>query len=508
MPLKRTLQLLLTTELSNREIALKVGVSKTTVGRYRRLTTAKSVMWPDVSELPPSVLRQRFNRDPNGNKTRRVPDFAMLQERIETGVPLQILWEDYRREDPHNTLSYSQLATRMRAYRRTKPGSMMLTHTAGHEAFVDYAGCKRIPLPTYTDPSTGDKIAVQLFVGVLPASSLIFAICSPSQQVPDFIRSHVDMLAYFGGVPLAVVCDNLKSAVIKPGRRPVLQRTYEEFSRHYAVAINPARIFSPKDKAMVEGAVKIVQNHIVVRLHDRVHHSLDDLNADLANLLEDLNNRRMLTYGKSRRERFEQLERGTLNPLPVEPFVYAKCTSILRVPKDYHVRVDHHAYSVPHALTGQRVDARITDDRVDIFRETERVASHARSFERGGHTTDPDHLTVDHRAWHDRTPDAMIAWAKRAGPNVHAFIKKQLGKSHPVAALPACEEIKALAEKHGTEVVNRAAGDAMDLNVLSVSTLRRMIRKHTDQPTKPAVRRSRYTQGSKAFAKMAQEAAC
>jgi len=501
-------RLILTTAMSDREIALAAGVSKTTVGRYRRIAQAKRLLWTDLSELEISTLRQRFNRDPNGNKTRRVPDLATFQERIETGVPLQILWEDYRREDPHNTLSYSQLATRMRAHRKTKPSSMMLTHTPGHEAFVDYTGSKRIPLPTYTDAKTGETISVQLFVGVLPASSLIFAICSPSQQVTDFIRSHVDMLAYFGGAPLSVVCDNLKSAVTKPGRRPVLQRTYEEFSHHYAIAINPARIFSPKDKAMVEGAVKIVQNHIVVRLHERAHHSLDDLNADLANLLEDLNNRRMVMYGKSRRDRFEQLERTTLKPLPAEPFVYAKCTSILRVPKDYHVRVDHHAYSVPHALTGQRVDARITEDRVDIFQGTVRVASHVRSFERGGHTTDPDHLTSDHRAWHDRTPDAMLAWAKRAGPNVHAFIKKQLSKSHPVAALPACEELMALAEKHGTVVVDRAAGDAVDLNVLSVSTLRRMIRKHTDQPAKTTVRRSRYTQGSKAFAKMAQEAAC
>lgn len=511
MKIHDTVRLVLTTSLSDRKIGDAVGVSKATVARYRRLAAAKRFQWPDLADLPPAELAKRFNLPRNGNKTRKVPDLAEIQRRLDEGQTLQVLWEDYRREDPQNTLSYSQLATRMRHYRLTRPTGMRMSHEPGFKAYVDFAGFKRIPLPTYLDPTTGQPVTVQLFVAVLPASSLIFATCVPSQQVPDFIQAHLDMLAYFGGAPLTIVCDNLKSAVTRAGRQAVLQSSYKEFARHHHIAINPARPFRPKDKATVESSVGIVQNHIVTRLHQRTHHSIEELNASLMELLDELNRRPMAEYQKSRRERFDAMERQRLQPLPAEPFVYAKWVAIPRVPKDYHVRVDHHHYSVPHALTGLSLTARLTADRVEIFKETERVASHVRSFDRGGHTTDPAHLTDDHRAWSERTPEHMMAWAKKAGSNVAQFVRAHLEKKHPVAALPACEELKALAEKHGTLAVNQAAGEALRLHTLSLDTLRRILHKQANAHTPPKTERlrHRFTQGSKAYARMAgKEAAC
>jgi transposase len=510
MKIQNTVRLVLTTPLSDREIADAVGVSKTTVGRYRRLAAAKQFVWADLAQLRPTELAKRFNRDPNGNKTRKAPDFAEIQQRLDEGHTLQVLWEDYRREDPHHTLSYSQLAARMRRYRKTLPTGMRMSHEAGFKAYVDFAGFKRIPLPTYLDPTTGKPVAVQVFVATLPASSLIFAKCVPSQKVPDFIQAHVDMLAYFGGAPLTIVCDNLKSAVVHAGKQFVLQASYKEFARYHRIAINPARPFRPKDKAAVETSVGIVQDHIVARLHQRTHHSIEELNASLAELLDELNRRPMTEYRRSRWERFEASERQALQPLPAEPFVYAKWVAIPRVPKDYHVRVDHHHYSVPHELTGQRLTARLTADRVEIFKETEQVTSHARSFERGGHTTDPAHLTDDHRAWSERTPEHMVAWAKKAGPQVAQFVRNHIGKSHPLAALPACDEVKALAEKHGTLALNQAAGEALHLNTVSLGTLRRILSKQSqaNAPAKITRPRHRYAQGSKAFARQVKEAAC
>jgi transposase len=510
MKIHDTVRLVLTTSLSDREIADAVGVSKTTVGRYRRQAAAKHLVWSDLVHLTPSQLVRRFNRDPNGNKTRKVPDLAEIQQRLDEGHTLQVLWEDYRCEDPHGTLSYSQLAARMRRYRKTLPTGMRMSHEPGFKAYVDFAGFKRMPLPTYLDPVTGKPVKVQVFVATLPASSLIFAKCVPSQKVPDFIQAHIDMLAYFGGAPLTIVCDNLKSAVVRAGKHFVLQASYKEFARHHRIAINPARPFRPRDKATVETSVGIVQDHIVARLHQHTHHSIEELNVTLAGLLDELNRRPMTEYQKSRRERFESMERRTLQPLPAEPFVYAQWVTITRVPKDYHVRVDHHHYSVPHALTGQGLTSRLTADRVEIFKETDLVASHARSFERGGHTTDPAHLTDDHRAWSERTPEHMVSWAKKAGPNVVQFVRNHIGKSHPIAALPACEEVKALAEKHGTLALNQAAGEALHLNTFSIGTLRRILSKQSQvgAPAKTTRPRHRYAQGSKTYACKAKEAAC
>lgn len=119
-------------------------------------------------------------------------------------MTLQLLWEEFRREDPHGSLSYSHLAAKVKEYRETLPTVMRQHHTPGERLFVDYSGLR----PHYIDTATREKVYVELFVGVLPASSLMFATCTPTQRVPDFIRAHVAMLNYLGGVPMVIVPDS------------------------------------------------------------------------------------------------------------------------------------------------------------------------------------------------------------------------------------------------------------------------------------------------------------
>lgn len=78
------------------------------------------------------------------------------------------------------------------------------------------------------------------------------------------------MFAFLGGVPKAVVPDNLKSAVIKPDRHdPGLNRTYAEMAEHYCTAILPARPYRPKDKAKVEVAVQVSQRWVAPKARRR-----------------------------------------------------------------------------------------------------------------------------------------------------------------------------------------------------------------------------------------------
>jgi transposase len=101
---------------------------------------------------------------------------------------------------------------------------------------------------------------VELFVAVLGASNYTYAEATRTQRVPDWIASHIRAFAFFGGVTAAVVCDQLKSGVVVPCRyEPGLQRTYEEFARHYDTAILAARPAMPRDKAKTEVAVQVVE---------------------------------------------------------------------------------------------------------------------------------------------------------------------------------------------------------------------------------------------------------
>ncbi|MEO8900113.1 MAG: hypothetical protein ABI627_01195 [Polyangiaceae bacterium] len=88
---------------------------------------------------------------------------------------------------------------------------MRRVHLAGDKVFVDYSGMKA----KLVDSVTGEVIEVELFVAVLGASNYTYAEATRTQQVADFVSSVARALTFFGGVPRAIVPDQLKSAVIK-----------------------------------------------------------------------------------------------------------------------------------------------------------------------------------------------------------------------------------------------------------------------------------------------------
>ena len=167
---------------------------------------------------------------------------------------------------------------------------------------------------------------------------------------------------------------------------PGLNRTYAETAGHYGTAILPARPYKPRDKAKVEVAVQVAQRWIVVlqarlwrdaRLRNLRFFSLADLNAAIRRLLDELNMRIMRGYGASRADLFATIDRPNLEPLPPEPYAFARWKRA-RVAPDYHVEVDSSWYSVPFGLIRQEVDTRICGGVVEIFHKGQRVASHPR----------------------------------------------------------------------------------------------------------------------------------
>jgi len=56
---------------------------------------------------------------------------------------------------------------------------MRQVHRAGEKAFVDFSGQR----PAIIDGATGELVPVELFVGVLGASSYVYAEACPAQDV-------------------------------------------------------------------------------------------------------------------------------------------------------------------------------------------------------------------------------------------------------------------------------------------------------------------------------------
>ncbi|BFI95488.1 MAG: IS21-like element ISPsy14 family transposase [Rhodanobacter sp.] len=500
-------RLILTTTLSDREIAASVGVSKTTVGRYRQLARAKALVWKNIAELGPLALQERLNRPRSGGRRKEVPDLSLLHDQLQAkGMTLQLLWEDYKRENPDTALCYSHLAAKLRRFRHTLPTVMRQHHVPGERVFVDYSGLR----PYYLDATTGHKVPVELFVGVLGASSLMFAMCTATQQVPDFLRAHVAMFEYFGGLPQVLVPDNLKSAVTTAGKTPKIQRAYADLARHYGLAVLPTRPSHPRDKASVEAGVKFAQHRILARLRHQHFYSLDELNAAVAALLDEANGRAMAKDGVSRRQRFEQLERAALRPLPPEPYVYAEWLVVPTVPKDYHIPVAGHFYSVPHGLIGQRVEVRVTDDTVEVRHRQKTVAHHPRNPATGEHTTATAHQPEAHRAQAERTPDGMVAWAKEAGPHVLRFVRHQVNRAQPFQGLPACDKVRSLARKHGTAVLDRAAQATFELGSPKITTLKRVLDNQAtaQEASTITVPRASHARGARYHTQRSEETPC
>src|SRR5215831_15143463 len=224
------------------------------------------------------------------------------------------------------------------------------------------------------------------------------------------------MVEYFGGAPAMFVPDNLRSGVSQACRyEPVINRTYLEFAQHYGAAVVPARAGHPREKAVVEANVLVVQRWILAALRHRQFFSLAELNAAIWDLLPALNARLMRKLGVSRRELFEQLDRPLLRPLPTTRYEFAAWGDA-GVNIDYHVAVDHNYYSVPYQLLHARVEVRLTATIVEIFLKGRRVASHRRRHGRGEYSTDPAHMPHAHRAHAEWTPSRLITCAATTGP--------------------------------------------------------------------------------------------
>lgn len=445
--------------LSERAVADLVGVGRGTVARYRRLLAQYG--------LPPGKTRAEdcSARELNAhlNRTERTskkaePDFTHALARLrEPGMTKRWLWLEYCENAGADHLGYVQFTRRFAAAHLSEDVAYYHEHAAGEVVFVDFSGDG----PSYIDKQTGERVETQLFLAVLGCSRLMFAWCSPTQTVPDWLDVNTKMLEFFGGVPKMLVCDNLKSGVAKAAKVPIIQRDFLEWGRHYRIAVLPAKPKAPKQKAKVEIGVRNVQQWMLPALAKRKHFSLEQLNARIAELTTGFNDRPFQKMEGCRRSRFETEERSALAPLPTRRFEYMKWVCQVRVPRDYHIPVLHHYYSVPYTLRGQRVEGCVSAQWVEIHLDGECVARHRRAPTRGGHTTNPEHRHPRHQAQSQRTAENARAWAKEVGPSMERLMAHQFSGDVPLQGLPEAFALWDLSKRRAHAELEAAAAEAL-----------------------------------------------
>jgi transposase len=337
------------------------------------------------------------------------------------------------------------------------------------------------------DAGTGEVREAQVFVAVWGASSYTFAEATWSQGLCDWIGSHVRAFEFAGGLTEMVIPDNLRSGVHRACRyEPEINPTYQDLAVHYRLAVMPARVRKPRDKAKVEAGVQLVQRWILARLRHRQFFSLAELNQAIRELLGPLNDRPFRKLPGSRRSQFESLERPALRPLPEERFTYAEWLKA-RVHIDYHVEVDGHYYSVPYQLVSQELDVRVSAKTVECFAKSKRVASHLRNFRRGAHTTQGEHMPRPHREYAEWTPERLVRWAHKAGPSVAGLIATVMAtRAHPQQGFRSCLGIMRLSQRYGGERLEAACQRALLVGAASYRSVRSILLVGLDRQQEPA----------------------
>ena len=469
---------------SLRETAASCGVGATTVHDVVARARAAGLRWPLPAELDDAALEARLYPPPKGRDGRPLPDFTTLYRELKRrGVTLELLWQEYRQGHPECGYGYSRFCDLYRAWRGQLDLVMRQEHRAGEKLFVDYAG-RGIDI---VDPEPGTVTEAPVFVAALGASSFTYAEACEGQDLRSWIAAHIHTFEYIEGVAAITVPDNLKAGVTTPDRyEPELNPTYRELAAHYGTTIIPARVRRPRDKAKVENAVQQVEVGSSPRCAISAF-SVAEANQAIRARLDWLNDRPLTRLAGTRRSLWRDLDRPALGPLPQRRFDIPTWKTAVGVNIDYHLEFDHHYYSVPYALVGKRVDVRATATVVEIFRHSRRVASHRRSYVRGGFTTDPAHRPDAHRRYAEWTPSRLIRWAETIGPATAAVVRQILERRpHPEQGFRSCLGILSLARRHDAARVEQACRRAHALGAASYRSVKSILTHGLDRQPLPA----------------------
>lgn len=468
---------------SNRSISRQLALDRKTVTRYVQFFEAQSHSYEELLSWSDANLDALFAKPSN----KRLKKYEALSKQFSyyerelkrPGATYLSLWQEYKQGYPDG-YGYNQFKHHLQSYLSQQSVSMRVEHKYGDKLFVDYCGKKLF----ITDRHTGIETAVEVFVAILGGSQYIYCQASASQQLDDFLDAMSNTLEYLGGVPQAIVPDNLKSAVSLASKyEPNINRNFAAFGLHYQTTILPTRPAKPRDKSLVEGAVKLVYQNIFFALRNITFFSLADLNRAIAERLDLLNTKTLTNRAYSRRELFTQEEKPKLKPLPAQRFE-RKFYRQYKVNKESHVWVgmDKHYYSVPYQYVGKHVQVHISHKQVEVYFKYERIAMHQRSSKAGGFTTIDEHMPANIRFVKNWSMDHFTKQALEIGQNTYEYCCKIFEvKSHPEQAYKACLGILKLASKFSNQRMEQACKRAAFYEAYTYHSIKSILEQGIDQ---------------------------
>jgi transposase len=344
-------------------------------------------------------------------------DWPLLIHDLGLGHPLKLLWEEKAQSLTTYSNFWKQFYRKFPQYRQANLTAREFE--PGERVEVDYAG----DTLEWIERSSGEIRKAYVFVAGLGFSQLLFAWAAEDMKSRNWLNCHRRMFAFYGGVPHVTVPDCLKQGVLKCHLYdPDLNPSYAELAAHYATAVVPARAGKAKDKAIVEGLVKILMRYARFRRRRQHFISLYQINHALAECVERINSRPHSRFGVSRRERFERVEQATLKALPAQEFEFGEW-KVAKLHADCYVLVESAYYSAPHIHRGKSLRVKLTEHHVEIFLELERLALHPRDRHKEGRRIKIDaHFPEASQAYYEATPQKLLSQSRFIHAELHRLV--------------------------------------------------------------------------------------
>lgn len=449
--------------LSNRAIERTLGIHRNTINAYiQRFKTCEHKM-EKLLDFDEGKLRELFTIKTTIDNKRYNELMLYLEEvkesRKHPGFTFLFHYQEYVQK-AENPYSYTQFMEHYNRRYKKVTGSMKLEHVAGRELFIDFAG-KKLHI---TDRETGELIAVEVFVAILPYSQYTYVEACMSQKRGDLLVCMRNALSFYGGVPKAIVSDNLKSAVSRSCKyEPEINRSFKDFACHHGCAVNPTRTYSPQDKALVENAVNLSYQRIYYPMREMTFFSLQELNQEIRRRLEHYNSLLFQRKEASRKELFQSVERSLLSPLPVRPYEIKEYRRAKVQKMSYvYFSPDQTYYSVPYRFIGKQVQIHYTEKVVEVYFNHERIAIHTRQKRKGIYITQKQHLSSSHQKYLDWSPEYFQKKAARHGSFVECYVKGLIAScQYPEIGYKRAMGIIQLYKKYSSERLNKACQRAL-----------------------------------------------
>ena len=235
----------------------------------------------------------------------------------------------------------------------------------------------------------GRELKIKVAHFRLAYSRKMFVIAYPRETQEMVMDAHNKAFAFYGGVPLQMVYDNLKTVVdtVFVGKERKFNRRFMALANHYLfepVACTPAAGW---EKGQVENQVGNIREWLFTPRAK--FESFNALNQWLEKRCEELSSRQHPTLTSLTVADCFLKEQPLLRQI-TRPFA-GYIEHLLKVSKTCLIRLDRNNYSVPAKWVGQTVSVRVTAYSLSVVAKGEIIAEHQRSFIRDEMVCNPWH---------------------------------------------------------------------------------------------------------------------